>query len=142
MLGHAITGFELTFLSLVGTLACAGVVVNDSLVLVSFLNRNRDAGVPLAEAAVQAGQARFRAIMLTSITTFGGLLPIMLERSAQAQFVIPMAISLAFGVLVATVFTLLLVPASILIADDLKRAVVRAGRALAFAAGRADPQRS
>ena len=126
VLGHAITGFEMTFLSLVGVLACAGVVVNDSLVLVTFLNRIRGGGESLGEAAVSAGQARFRAIMLTSITTFGGLLPIMLERSAQAQFVIPMAISLAFGVMVATIFTLLLVPAAIVIADDCKQAIADA----------------
>ena len=81
--------------------------------------------MPLVQAAVRAGQARFRAIMLTSVTTFAGLTPIMLESSAQAQFVIPMAISLAFGVLVATVFTLLLIPAAIVIADDIGRALRR-----------------
>ena len=80
-----------------------------------------------------AAQARFRAIMLTSVTTFAGLLPIMLERSAQAQFIIPMAISLAFGVLVATVFTLLLVPSAILIGDDLKQASRRALREIRLA---------
>lgn len=130
VLGHAITGHQMTFLSLIGVLACAGVVVNDSLVLVSFLNRVRKQGEPLAVAAVAAGQARFRAIMLTSITTFAGLLPIMLEQSAQAQLVIPMAISLAFGVLVATVFTLLLVPAAIVIAEDCKHALASARRSL------------
>ena len=130
VVGHAVTGFEMSFLSLVGVLACAGVVVNDSLVLVSFLNRLRDEGLPLVEAAVRAGQARFRAIMLTSVTTFAGLTPIMLETSAQAQFVIPMAISLAFGVLVATVFTLLLIPASIVIADDLRVATAKGLTAL------------
>jgi multidrug efflux pump subunit AcrB len=130
VIGHAITGYEMTFLSLIGVLACAGVVVNDSLVLVTFLNRVRKKGESMAVAAVSAGQARFRAIMLTSITTFAGLLPIMLEPSAQAQLVIPMAISLAFGVLIATIFTLLLVPAAIVIAEDGKQFMARGLRSL------------
>ena len=102
-------------------MACAGVVVNDSLVLVTFLNRLREQGMSLKDAAVQAGQSRFRAIMLTSLTTFAGLTPVMLDGSSQAQMVIPMAVSLGFGVLIATFFTLLLVPASIVIAEDVKQ---------------------
>jgi multidrug efflux pump subunit AcrB len=123
LFGHLVTGTTLSMFSLIGVMACAGVVVNDSLVLVTFLNRLRDQGVPLQRAAVQAGQSRFRAIMLTSLTTFAGLTPVILDTSAQAQMVIPMAVSLGFGVLVATFFTLLLVPASIVIADDIKRTV-------------------
>ena len=121
IVGHLVTGTTLSMFSLIGVMACAGVVVNDSLVLVTFLNRLRDAGHSLEEAAVRAGQSRFRAIMLTSLTTFAGLTPVMLDTSAQAQMVIPMAVSLGFGVLIATFFTLLLVPASIVIADDIKR---------------------
>ena len=122
IIGHLVTGTTYSMFSLIGVMACAGVVVNDSLVLVTFLNRLRDAGVPLERAAVEAGQSRFRAIMLTSLTTFAGLTPVMLDGSAQAQMVIPMAVSLGFGVLIATLFTLLLVPAAIVIADDLKQA--------------------
>jgi multidrug efflux pump subunit AcrB len=121
IVGHGVMGYELSFLSLTGVVACAGVVVNDSLVLVTFMNRLRDNGMQLREAAAQAGCTRFRAIMLTSITTFAGLTPIMLEQSVQAQMVIPMAISLGFGVMIATVFTLLLIPATIIILDDVKQ---------------------
>jgi len=118
--GHWICNFEMSFLSMIGAMACAGVVVNDSLVLVTFMNRLRDAGHSMHEAAVLAGGRRFRPIMLTSLTTFVGLVPIMLEGSMQAQFVIPMAISLGFGVLVATGFTLLMIPAAMLIVEDVK----------------------
>ncbi len=118
--GHWVCDFQMSFLSMIGVMACAGVVVNDSLVLVTFMNRLRDAGHSLREAAVMAGGRRFRPIMLTSATTFVGLVPVMLENSTQAQFVIPMAISLGFGVLVATGFTLLMIPAAMLIVDDLK----------------------
>jgi multidrug efflux pump subunit AcrB len=121
IVGHGVMGYELSFLSLTGVVACAGVVVNDSLVLVTFMNRLRDGGMELAEAAAQAGCTRFRAIMLTSITTFAGLTPIMLEKSVQAQMVIPMAVSLGFGVMIATIFTLLLIPATVIILDDVRQ---------------------
>ena len=88
-----------------------GVVVNDSLVMVDFINKARLEGVPLQQAVIESGTERFRAIMLTSLTTAAGLLPILLERSVQAQYVIPMAISLGFGILFATAITLFLVPA-------------------------------
>ncbi len=127
--GHWVCNFEMSFLSMVGVMACAGVVVNDSLVLVSFMNRLRDAGHSVREAAILAGGRRFRPIMLTSATTFAGLLPVMLERSTQAQFVIPMAISLGFGVLVATFFTLLMIPAAMLVVEDVKSL---AGRSVAI----------
>lgn len=120
VVGHWICQYEMSFLSLVGVMACAGVVVNDSLVLVTFMNRLGEAGHSVREAAVAAGGRRFRPIMLTSATTFAGLVPVMLEQSTQAQFVIPMAISLGFGVLVATFFTLLMIPAAMVIVEDLQ----------------------
>ena len=135
VLGHWVFGFEMSFLSTIGIMACAGVVVNDSLVLVTFMNRLREDGHDVREAAVIAGGRRFRPIMLTSATTFVGLVPIMLETSTQAQFVIPMAISLAFGVLVATLFTLLMIPAAMIIVEDLKDFGHRAARRMSEFAG-------
>jgi len=108
-------------LSVLGLAALAGVVVNDSLVLVDFVNRERDSGKSVIEAARVAGIARFRPIILTSLTTFAGLTPLILERSVQAQFLIPMAVSLAFGVLFSTLITLVLVPSCYLILEDLTR---------------------
>lgn len=128
VLGHWLCQFEMSFLSMIGIMACAGVVVNDSLVLVTFMNREREAGRGMVEAAVQAGARRFRPIMLTSLTTFVGLVPVMLETSMQAQFVIPMAISLGFGVLVATAFTLFLIPAAMLVVEDVRGAGRRLAR--------------
>ena len=108
--GHMILSWEISMLSLLGVIACAGVVVNDNLVFIDRINQLRAAGHGLVEALLQAGEDRFRPIILTSLTTFVGLLPIMSETSMQAQFLIPMVISLAFGVLFATGVTLLLVP--------------------------------
>ena len=116
--GHVIMGMDLTILSMFGLVALTGVVVNDSLVLVDFINRKRRAEISLAAAVREAGRARFRPILLTSVTTFVGLLPLMLEKSLQAQFLIPMGVSLAYGVVFATVISLLLVPAIYLILDD------------------------
>lgn len=110
-LGHIVTGQAFSMFSLYGLIALAGVVVNDSLILVDFVNRAREDGVPLREAVIRSGTERFRPILLTSLTTFLGLVPILLERSLQAQFIIPMATSLAFGILFATAITLFLVPA-------------------------------
>lgn len=120
ILGHMIHGMALTTLSIFGLLALAGVVVNDSLVLVDFINRRRAEGMGWREALEDAGVARFRAIVLTSLTTFAGLLPLMLEKSNSAQMLVPMAISLGYGILVATLITLVLVPALFLIARDLR----------------------
>jgi multidrug efflux pump subunit AcrB len=104
-----------------GILAAAGVVVNDSLVMVDYVNNARKRGERLKDAVMHAGSKRFRAIMLTSITTFIGLVPIIFfEVSAQAQIVIPMAVSLAFGVLFATIVTLVLIPCLYLIVEDIK----------------------
>ncbi|MCZ6746093.1 MAG: efflux RND transporter permease subunit [Acidobacteria bacterium] len=118
--GHLLIGLDLTILSMFGLVALAGVVVNDSLVMVDFINRHAGAGSDLQEAVRKAGVARFRPILLTSLTTFAGLSPLMMERSMQARFLIPMAVSLAFGVLFATFITLILVPAGYLILEDLK----------------------
>ena len=122
VIGHIIMGMNLAILSIIGIVALSGVVVNDSLVMVDFINRyKREDGKTSLEAALAAGPRRFRPILLTSITTFVGLFPLLIEKSVQAQFLIPMAISLAYGVLFATLITLILVPTSYLIIDDIKK---------------------
>jgi len=118
VMGHIILGIDLSVLSMFGIIAAAGVVVNDSLVMVDYVNTSRKSGVPIKEAVLNAGCRRFRAIMLTSLTTFIGLVPIMAETSMQAQMVIPMAVSLAFGVLFATVVTLCLIPCLYIAIED------------------------
>ncbi|MDT0603328.1 efflux RND transporter permease subunit [Thalassotalea castellviae] len=126
VMGHLFLGMDLSALSVMGILAASGVVVNDSLVMVDYVNNSRKSGVPLKDAVMFAGTKRFRAIMLTSLTTFMGLAPIIFfETSAQAQIVIPMAISLSFGVLFATVVTLILIPTLYVIIEDLKRVFSR-----------------
>jgi multidrug efflux pump subunit AcrB len=116
--GHLIMGHNLSLLSMFGIVGLAGVVVNDSLVLIDATNRFRNEGLSAHDAITRAGGLRFRAIILTSLTTFAGLTPMLLERSLQAQFLIPMAISLGFGVLFGTGITLLLVPSLYMILDD------------------------
>jgi multidrug efflux pump subunit AcrB len=118
--GHVVLGMDLAILSMFGIVALTGVVVNDSLVMVDFINRSYRQGVPLTEAIRTAGSSRFRPILLTSLTTFAGLTPLLLERSMQARFLIPMAISLAFGVLFATFITLILVPSLYAILEDVR----------------------
>jgi len=120
VLGHFILGKEISMLSAIGMLGLIGVVVNDSLVLVDYINQQVRAGEQWAQAVLQAGVRRFRAVVLTSVTTFAGLLPIQLETSIQSEFVKPMAISVAFGVLFATVVTLLLVPSLYFIGHDIR----------------------
>lgn len=120
VVGHFVLGMPISILSLFGIVALAGVVVNDSLLLVDYVNQERKEGQNMKDAVVDAGCARFRAIVLTSLTTFAGLLPIVLERSLQAQMVIPMAVSLAFGILFATVITLLLIPCLYIVLEDIK----------------------
>lgn len=120
VIGHWIMGMELTIMSLLGMLALIGVVVNDSLVLVDFINKKRSDGGQLMEAVLTAGASRFRPVMLTSLTTFLGLMPLLFEQSTQAQFLIPMAVSLGFGILFATVITLILVPVNYLIVERIK----------------------
>ena len=123
--GHAILDWQVSIFSMMGVIACAGVVVNDNLVLIDRVNTLREQGYELWDALLQGGEDRFRPIILTSLTTFVGLLPIMSETSVQAQFLIPMVTSLAFGVLFATGVTLLLVPALYLIGDDVGRLAAR-----------------
>ncbi len=118
--GHALLGLELSFLSMCGMVALAGVVVNDGLVLVAFINRKSQTCSSLKQAVQLAGEARFRAIVLTSLTTAAGVTPLMLEKSLQAQFLIPMAVALASGVLFATMVTLILVPALYLVLEDVR----------------------
>lgn len=120
VLGHMALGLSMSIMSVFGLVALAGVVVNDSLIMVDFVNRAREEGIRVKEAVVNAGTQRFRAILLTSLTTFVGLAPIVLERSLQAKVVVPMAVSLAFGILFATVITLLLIPALYVILDDIQ----------------------
>ncbi|CAM2938837.1 Acriflavin resistance protein [Vibrio neptunius] len=118
--GHYWFGLDLSMMSSFGLIAAAGVVVNDSLVMTDYVNHVRARGVAIKEAVIEAGCARFRAITLTSITTFVGVLPIMFETSLQARFVIPMAVALGFAVLFATLLTLVLVPCLYLMLDDIK----------------------
>jgi multidrug efflux pump subunit AcrB len=123
--GHLLLGFDLTFLSLIGFVALAGVVVNNSLILVEFSNEMREKGTPLAESLAKAGRLRLVPILLTTVTTLAGLAPLMLEKSFQARFLIPMAISLVFGLMSSTVLTLFALPAAMVVIDDIKRAVYR-----------------
>jgi Cu/Ag efflux pump CusA len=108
--GHWLLGIPISLFSLFGMVALTGVVVNDSIVLIDFMNSRVRSGIPLGDAILDAGRRRFRPVMLTSLTTVAALLPILVERSFQAQVVIPMAASLAFGLLFATFLVLLLVP--------------------------------
>ncbi|SDU03530.1 efflux RND transporter permease subunit [Desulfobacula phenolica] len=118
--GHIIMGYSLSVMSLFGLVAMSGVVVNDSLVLIDFANRRYLQGVPVLYAVQSAGIQRFRPILLTTLTTCGGLAPIIMETSRQARFLIPMAISLGFGILFATFITLIMVPCLYMILEDIK----------------------
>ena len=120
VMGHWLLGMDLTLLSFMGMLALAGVVVNDSLVLVDYVNQRRQIGESVKTAVYQAGGRRFRPVLLTSLTTFAGLMPLLFEKSTQAQFLIPMAVSLGFGILFATLITLFIVPMNYLILEDIK----------------------
>jgi multidrug efflux pump subunit AcrB len=120
IIGHWVMGYSLSMMSLMGVVALSGVVVNDSLLLVDFINTAIDDGRDRHTAVLESGGKRFRAIMLTSLTTFVGLVPMLLSRSAQAEAMVPMAISLAFGILFTTVITLLLVPCLYMILEDIE----------------------
>ncbi len=120
LIGHVLIGINFSSLSMMGIIALAGVVVNDSILMVDFVNKAVDEGMTVLDAAIQSGTRRFRAIMLTSLTTFFGLLPILLETSLTAQLVTPMAVSLGFGILFATVITLILIPCLYMVLEDLK----------------------
>lgn len=125
IIGHLVMGRGLSIMSILGVFAAAGVAVNDNLVLIDYVNRLRDKGLSAAEAMIEAGTRRFRPILLTSLTTFVGLIPLLLERSIQAQFLIPIGLSLACGVVFALFVTLFLVPALYGIGVDIKRFTVR-----------------
>jgi multidrug efflux pump subunit AcrB len=123
LLGHFVMGIPISILSVFGILALSGVVVNDSLVLVCHIDDLRSKGISYYDILAQAGINRFRAILLTSLTTFFGLGPLLLETEVQAQFLKPMAASLAFGILFATVITLVLLPSLMMILRDLRNIV-------------------
>jgi multidrug efflux pump subunit AcrB len=125
VIGHLIMGYSLSVLSLFGLVALTGVVVNDSLVLIDFANRRRHKGLIAEDAIHDAAIQRFRPILLTTLTTFGGLMPMIFETSRQARFLIPMAISLGYGILFATMITLVLVPTLYMIVEDVRSRFMR-----------------
>jgi multidrug efflux pump subunit AcrB len=150
ILGHLVMGLEFTIVSIFGIVALSGIVVNDSLILIDFINRALRSGVEVQEAVIDSGKARFRPVLLTSVTTVAGLFPLLLERSFQAQFLIPMAVSICFGLIAATALTLLYVPALFLIIQDItnivksssqtipkNRLVVKTGERVAVNSGKA-----
>ena len=119
--GHFVLGKTINMMSMFGFIALTGVVVNDSLIMVDFINKAKGSGLRMIEIVTQAGTQRFRAILLTSLTTFFGIFPLYFEQSLQAQFIIPMAISLGFGIVFATLITLFLIPSLYLIKEDLRK---------------------
>ncbi|MFK7768177.1 MAG: efflux RND transporter permease subunit [Mariniblastus sp.] len=119
LIGHIILGYDISLVSVMGVIALSGVVINDSLIMIDYANRKRKTHTPL-ESISLAGLRRFRPIMLTTLTTFGGLMPLIFEQSLQAQYIIPMAISLGFGILFATAIILVLVPCLYMILEDIK----------------------
>jgi multidrug efflux pump subunit AcrB len=122
VLGHMIMGYSLSVVSMFGIVALSGVVVNDSLILIDFANhRVRERGMSIHDAVLDAASQRFRPILLTTATTFGGLAPMMFTRAIQARFMVPMAISLGYGILFATVITLVLVPCLYMVIEDAAR---------------------
>ncbi len=123
--GHFIMGYSLSMVSMFGLMALSGVVVNDSLILIDYANKKRKEGMSLFDAIIQAGLQRFRPIILTTLTTFVGLAPMIFETSMQARFLIPMAVSLGFGILFATFLTLILIPALYMIIEDFKKLLRR-----------------
>lgn len=124
VLGHYLLGFQMTILSVIGLLGLAGILVNDSIILVARLDERLRSGETVSEAAVGASRDRLRAVLLTSLTTVGGLLPLLFETSLQAQFLMPMAITMVFGLATATLLVLFLVPVFIGIGDDIRRGLV------------------
>jgi HAE1 family hydrophobic/amphiphilic exporter-1 len=130
ILGHLVMGLEFTIVSVFGIVALSGIVVNDSLILIDFINRAVRGGVDVNQAVVESGKVRFRPVLLTSVTTVAGLFPLLLERSFQAQFLIPMAVSICFGLIAATLLTLLYVPSLYLIVEDIRNLFTRGDRAV------------
>ena len=119
--GHFLHGMPLSIFSYLGIIALIGIIVNDSLVLVSKMNNFLKEGLSFEEAVYEAGMVRFRAIFLTSLTTIAGLAPLMLEKSFQAQFLIPMAVAVSYGIAIATVITLIMLPVMLVLKNELKR---------------------
>lgn len=120
LIGHIVLGLTPSYLSVFGLLALAGISINDTLVMVDYVNRHLSEGATLRVAALESGAKRFRPIMLTSVTTFAGMMPLMFDHSLQAQFLIPMAVSLAFGVMFATAVSLYLVPCALIVGEDVR----------------------
>ena len=118
--GHLVLGLSLGFSSIQGLIGVSGVVVNDSLMMIKFINRSRDGGLKPSDAVVVGAKARFRAILLTSLTTFLGVAPLMLEQSVQTQHLVPLAASVGFGVLFATLLLMLVVPALVTVHFNLE----------------------
>ena len=121
-------GFPLTVLSLIGLVALTGIVVNDAMILVAFVNRLVRDGMSLTDALIEGGVSRLRPILLTSATTVLGIAPLLMEKSFQARFLIPMGISIAAGLIFATVLTLIAVPTLYLAIEDMRRGLLGAGR--------------
>jgi multidrug efflux pump subunit AcrB len=130
--GHFVLGYPITIISMIGLVALTGIVVNDSLILVDFINQRRRENVPMFEAVIEGGKARLRAILLTSLTTVLGLAPLLFETSFQAKFLIPMGISIAGGLVFATVLTLVAVPCLYMILEDVI-VLFRRGEAISHA---------
>ena len=128
--GHILVGYGISILSFVGMMALLGVVVNDSLVLVDYINQKRQQGMAVFDAVLESGARRFRPVMLTSLTTFAGLTPLLLDTSTQSEFLKPMAISLGFGILFATAITLVIVPVNYLLGYSIKHGTINGGRRL------------
>ena len=120
VIGHEIMGYSLSIISVFGIIALSGVVINAGIVMIDYANKARQAGQSAFDAILQAGQRRFRPILLTTVTTFCGLAPMIFETSRQAKFMIPMAISLGYGIVFATMIIIFLIPALYLILEDLK----------------------
>ena len=119
IIGHIILGFDLSLISFMGVIALSGVVINDALIMIDFANRKRLKHSDF-DAIHMAGLRRFRPIILTTLTTFGGLTPIIMETSRQSAYLVPMAISLGFGIVFATAIILILVPCLYMILEDIK----------------------
>jgi len=124
LLGHAVMGIDLTILSLFGIFGLSGIVVNDSIILVTFYKQLREKGMATTEAIIEAASHRLRAVLLTSLTTIGGLTPLLFETSRQAQFLIPMAVSISFGLMFATVLVLLVIPALLSVHESISDRLV------------------
>jgi multidrug efflux pump subunit AcrB len=119
VVGHFVMGLDITMISIFGIVALSGIVVNDSLILIDFINVEVAKGTKVFEAVVKSGETRFRPVILTSFTTVAGLAPLLTETSFQAKFLIPMAVSLSFGLVAATALTLVFVPALYVVIREL-----------------------